>query len=168
MSQRGLEEVIAASTRLSDVDGKQGRLWYVGYDIHDLAGRTSYEEVVHLLHELRLPNQTELDALNDFMVEEREVSKFLRDDLMPTLAQQTSPMSMLRTSVSAAWGSLRCGGTISWPVRRRWYMARNVGVRAISRRALRSLAAGELSQPSGSYAEAAETLVRSIDIGEVC
>ena len=36
------------------------------------------------------------------MVEEREVSKFLRDDLMPTLAQQTSPMSMLRTSVSAA------------------------------------------------------------------
>ena len=74
----------------------------MGYDIHDLAGRTSYEEVVHLLHELRLPNQTELDALHDFMVEEREVSKFLRDDLMPTLAQQTSPMSMLRTSVSAA------------------------------------------------------------------
>ena len=35
------------------------------------------------------------------MVEEREVSKFLQD-LMPTLAQQTSPMSMLRTSVSAA------------------------------------------------------------------
>ena len=35
------------------------------------------------------------------MVEEREVAKFLAD-LMPTLAQQTSPMSMLRTTVSAA------------------------------------------------------------------
>ena len=102
MSDRGLREIVAAQTRLSDIDGQAGRLWYVGYDIHDLAGRTSYEEVVHLLHELRLPNQKELDRLTDFMIEEREVSKFLRDDLMPTLAQQTSPMSMLRTSVSAA------------------------------------------------------------------
>jgi citrate synthase len=98
---KGLREVVAAQTRLSDIDGQAGRLWYVGYDIHDLAGRASYEEVVHLLHELRLPTQAELDALTDFMVQEREVSKFLTD-LMPTLAQQTSPMSMLRTTVSAA------------------------------------------------------------------
>jgi len=101
VTDRGLREIVAAQTRLSDIDGQAGRLWYVGYDINDLAGRTSYEEVVHLLHELRLPTQSELDTLTDFMVEEREVSKFLRD-LMPTLAQQTSPMSMLRTSVSAA------------------------------------------------------------------
>jgi citrate synthase len=101
VTDRGLREIVAAQTRLSDIDGQAGRLWYVGYDINDLAGRTSYEEVVHLLHELRLPNQSELDTLTDFMVEEREVSKFLQD-LMPTLAQQTSPMSMLRTSVSAA------------------------------------------------------------------
>ena len=101
VTDRGLREIVAAQTRLSDIDGQAGRLWYVGYDINDLAGRTSYEEVVHLLHELRLPTKTELDTLTDFMVEEREVSKFLQD-LMPTLAQQTSPMSMLRTSVSAA------------------------------------------------------------------
>jgi citrate synthase len=101
VTDRGLREIVAAQTRLSDIDGQAGKLWYVGHDINDLAGRTSYEEVVHLLHELRLPTQTELDTLIDFMVEEREVSKFLQD-LMPTLAQQTSPMSMLRTSVSAA------------------------------------------------------------------
>ena len=101
MSDRGLREIVAAQTRLSDIDGQAGRLWYVGYDIHDLAGRTSYEEVVHLLHELRLPTQTQLDRLTEFLVEERKVSHFL-EDLMPTLAQQTSPMSMLRTSVSAA------------------------------------------------------------------
>jgi len=101
VADKGLREVVAAQTKLSDIDGRAGRLWYVGYDIRDLAGRTSYEEVVHLLHELRLPTQPELDALIDFMVEEREVSKFLVD-LMPTLAQQTSPMSMLRTTVSAA------------------------------------------------------------------
>ena len=56
---------------------------------------------MHLLQRLRLPTQAELDELPDFMVEQRDASKFL-EDLMPTLAQQTSPMSMLRTSVSAA------------------------------------------------------------------
>ena len=98
---RGLREIVAAQSRLSDIDGQEGRLWYVGYDIADLAGRTTYEEVVHLLHELRLPTQAELDALVDFLVEAREPSRFL-EDLMPDLAQQTSPMSMLRTTVSAA------------------------------------------------------------------
>jgi len=101
VTEKGLREVVAAATSISDIDGTHGRLWYVGYDIHDLAENATYEEVVHLLHELHLPNRAELDALTDFMVEEREVSRFLRD-MMPTLAQQTSPMSMLRTSVSAA------------------------------------------------------------------
>jgi citrate synthase len=101
VTDKGLREIVAAQTRLSDIDGQEGRLWYVGYDIADLAGRTSFEEVVHLLHELRLPTQPELDELADFLVEAREPSKFLHQ-LMPELAQQTSPMSMLRTSVSAA------------------------------------------------------------------
>ncbi|HYV01734.1 MAG TPA: citrate/2-methylcitrate synthase, partial [Actinomycetota bacterium] len=101
MPQRGLEEVIAASTRLSDVDGRQGRLWYVGYDIHDLATNSTFEEVTYLLHNLRLPTEPELDELSERLVAEREVSPFL-EGLMPTLAEQTSPMSMLRTGVSAA------------------------------------------------------------------
>jgi len=101
VTEKGLREVVAAATSISDIDGTHGRLWYVGYDIHDLAANATYEEVVHLLHQLRLPNRAELDALTDFMTEEREISSFLRD-MMPTLAQQTSPMSMLRTSVSAA------------------------------------------------------------------
>ncbi len=101
MTDKGLEEVVAASTRLSDVDGRAGRLWYVGYDIHELAARSTFEEGVYLLHNLRLPTEAELEELNERLVGEREVSRFLAE-LMPTLAQQTSPMSMLRTSVSAA------------------------------------------------------------------
>ena len=101
MTQKGLEEVIAAETRLSDVDGKLGRLWYVGFDVHDLATSSTFEEVVYLLHSLRLPTEAELDELSDRLVAEREVSPFLAG-MMPTLAQQTSPMSMLRTGVSAA------------------------------------------------------------------
>lgn len=100
-TEKGLREIVAARTRLSDIDGAAGRLWYVGYPIEELAGRASYEEVVHLLHELELPTQAELEELTAFLVEQREPSRFI-EDLMPTLAQQTSPMSMLRTSVSAA------------------------------------------------------------------
>ncbi len=101
MTLKGLEEVVAATTRLSEVDGKQGRLWYVGYDIHDLAANSTFEEVTYLLHNLRLPTETEMDELSERLIGEREVSPFLAG-MMPTLAQQTSPMSMLRTSVSAA------------------------------------------------------------------
>jgi citrate synthase len=101
VADKGLEEVIAASSRLSDVDGRAGRLWYVGYDIETLAEHSTFEEVVYLLHALRLPTEAELDELNERLVSERELSPFLAN-IMPTLAQQTSPMSMLRTSVSAA------------------------------------------------------------------
>jgi citrate synthase len=104
VSQGGLREVVAAETSISDIDGDRGRLWYAGYDIHDLARNATYEEVVYLLHNLKLPNQSEYDDLTAFLVEARDPSAF-HHDLMPTLAQQASPMSMLRTSVSAASAS---------------------------------------------------------------
>jgi citrate synthase len=101
VTEKGLREVIAGQTRVSDIDGAEGRLWYAGYEIGDLARNATFEEVVYLLHHARLPNRDELDDLNEFLVNERELSPFLLQ-LMPDLAQQTSPMSMLRTAVSAA------------------------------------------------------------------
>ena len=101
MADRGLREVIAAETKLSDIDGEKGRLSYVGYAIEDLAEHATFEEVVYLLHNLRLPNRDELDELAAFLADERGLHPFL-ERLMRTLAEQTSPMSMLRTSVSAA------------------------------------------------------------------
>jgi citrate synthase len=98
---KGLREVIAGETKISDIDGELGRLWYAGYDIADLAEHATFEEVVHLLHRTRLPDRDELDDLVEFLVDERELSPLLHR-LMPELAQQTSPMSMLRTGVSAA------------------------------------------------------------------
>jgi len=101
MTDKGLREVVAADTRISDIDGELGRLWYVGYDIADLATHATFEEVVYLLHHLDLPTRDQLDELTAFMVEERELSPFL-SNVMVTLAQQASPMSMLRTGISAA------------------------------------------------------------------
>ena len=54
-ASRGLENVVVASTRLSAIDGTAGRLSYVGYDIHDLAERASFEEIVYLLWYGELP-----------------------------------------------------------------------------------------------------------------
>jgi citrate synthase len=100
VTEKGLRDIIAAQTKISDIDGETGRLWYVGYEIGDLAENASFEEVVYLLHHLELPTRAQLDELNAFLIEERDLHPFLAK-LMPTLAQTTSPMSMLRTSVSA-------------------------------------------------------------------
>ena len=52
---RGLEGVVAATTRLCDLDGVNGRLAYQGYAIEDLARHASFEEVVWLLWHGELP-----------------------------------------------------------------------------------------------------------------
>ena len=59
----GLEGVVAASTALSHVFGEEGKLVYRGYDIHELAGKASFEEVAFLLWNGHLPNRAELDGL---------------------------------------------------------------------------------------------------------
>jgi citrate synthase len=101
LADKGLREVIAAETKISDIDGEQGRLWYVGYDIADLAEHASFEEIVWLLHHLQLPGRRELEGLSSFLSGSRGLHPF-QVDLMRTLAEQTSPMSMLRTSISAS------------------------------------------------------------------
>ena len=99
-SGKGLEDIIAAETAVSDIDGKQGRLFYVGIDIHELAENSTFEETVYLLHNVELPNKAQLDEITEQLTNERELDSFV-EGLMPTMVQQTSPMSMLRTTVSA-------------------------------------------------------------------
>jgi citrate synthase len=101
--EKGLADVVAAQTALSDIDGKLGKLWYVGYDIHDLARYSTFEETSFLLHNQRLPDRDELETLSERLVEERELDEFT-SGLMSTLAEVSSPMSMLRTAVSASSG----------------------------------------------------------------
>jgi citrate synthase len=98
---KGLEGVVAAETAISDIDGKKGVLSYVGYDIHDLAPNASFEEVVYLLHNLELPTGQQLADIKDQISAEREPNELVQK-LMPNLAANSSPMSMLRTAVSAS------------------------------------------------------------------
>ncbi|HAM71799.1 MAG TPA: citrate synthase [Verrucomicrobiales bacterium] len=96
---KGLEGVIAAKTRLSDVQGDVGRLIYCGYDIDELAGRVTYEEVVHLLHHNHLPSVKELAELRATLVGFRDLPKGVIDSIL-TLPRNTPPMHALRTAIS--------------------------------------------------------------------
>ena len=98
---KGLEGVVAAETAVSDIDGQKGVLSYVGYDIHDLADNATFEEVVYLLHNLELPNSNQLEDLKQQLASEREPNEFVME-LMPQLAKNCAPMSMLRTACSAS------------------------------------------------------------------
>ena len=46
---RGLRGVYADTTKASFIDGQAGKLLYRGYNIHDLAERSTFEEIVYLL-----------------------------------------------------------------------------------------------------------------------
>jgi citrate synthase len=97
---KGLEGIIAAHTRLSDVRGDIGQLIYCGYDINELAGKVSYEEVVHLLYHNHLPNTKELADLKAILAGYRELPQGVID-LLTNLPKDCPPMHAIRTGVSA-------------------------------------------------------------------
>jgi len=74
---RGLEGVVAAETKLCDLDGTNGRLAYGGYDIADLARQASFEEVCYLLWRGELPTRGQYDGLVVSMVAAREIPREL-------------------------------------------------------------------------------------------
>ena len=99
-ASKGLEGVVAATTKLSDVRGLDGELIYCGYNINELAGKATYEEVVHLLHRGKLPNSTELAALKAELAAARKLPDGVVE-LIKQLPNDASPMRAIRTVVSA-------------------------------------------------------------------
>jgi citrate synthase len=57
---KGLEGVYVAESELCLIDGENSKLYYVGYDVEELAEKSCYEEVVFLLFNRRLPTKSEL------------------------------------------------------------------------------------------------------------
>ncbi len=96
---RGLEGIIAAETRIGDVRGDIGQLIYCGYDINELAGKVSYEEVVHLLWHGRLPTARELEKLTTALRAERELPQGVIDFILSS-PKTAAPIDIMRTVVS--------------------------------------------------------------------
>lgn len=97
----GLEDVVANSSDICLIDGKEGRLVYRGYDVIDLATTTTFEEVVYLLWEGRLPNPAELRAMTEDLSRHRQLAAPVQD-FATSLPVDTFPMDALRTMVSVA------------------------------------------------------------------
>lgn len=100
MVKAGLEDIVAASSTICDVNGAEGRLIYQGYDIHDLAQQSTFEEVVYLLWFGRLPTRTEYETIERELRVNRQLPKQVVE-LMRAFPQKASPMEVLRTTVSA-------------------------------------------------------------------
>ena len=98
---KGLEGIVVASTKLSKVEGDIGRLTYCGYDIRDLARNTTFEEVVYLLWNLKLPNRAELAAFKKDIAAAMPLPPKLIE-VMKSLPTDVHPMAGLRTVVSMA------------------------------------------------------------------
>jgi citrate synthase len=92
----GLEDVVAASTRLSHVDGEAGRLTIAGYSVEDLAPHASFEEVAYLLLHGRLPERSERNRFAEDLAGRRALSRAALDVLHEAVAAKASPMDTLR------------------------------------------------------------------------
>jgi citrate synthase len=96
---KGLEGIVANSTRLSDVLGEKGQLIYAGYDINELAGKVTFEEVVHLLWHGHLPNGKELATLEHDLRSRRELPRGVIN-FIESAPKKSNPMDVIRTAVS--------------------------------------------------------------------
>jgi len=101
----GLRGVVAASSSIGDVNGEKGELIYQGVNIHDLATKSTFEEVVFLLWNGRLPKRAELDELRKNIA----ASYQLQPDILELIKgiykrapKSADPMDALRTVVSAS------------------------------------------------------------------
>jgi citrate synthase len=102
---KGLEGVIAAESDICQIDGANGKLYYRGYSIEDLAEHSSFEETTFLLLNEKLPSKTELD---DFSLRMRQ-SRGLKDpvrDMIRHFPPGGSPMELLQSVISYLSGTV--------------------------------------------------------------
>ena len=97
----GLEDVIAARSAITAIDGAEGRLYHRGYEIGELAAHASFEETTHLLWFGELPSPTEGEAFAARLRAARALPPPVLA-LLRTLPADAHPLDVLRTAVSLA------------------------------------------------------------------
>lgn len=95
---RGLEGVVATTSSVSSIIDDV--LTYQGYNIDDLAENASFEEVIFLLWNGRLPKQEELDQLTQDLADNMDVPQEIFDYMKAYPIDKVHPMAALRTAIS--------------------------------------------------------------------
>ena len=96
---RGLREVYIDRTTSSYIDGKEGKLYYRGYNIDDLATNCSFEEIIYLVMMGDLPTESELTNFTTELRSNMTIPDQIVDVIRAT--KEAHPMDVLRTAVSA-------------------------------------------------------------------
>jgi citrate synthase len=96
----GLEDVPAAKSAVSFIDGKRARLEYRGIPVEVLAKESCFEETAWLLLKGDLPTQRQL-AEFDHALRSRRGLHFRLKDLIRCMPADGHPMDALQASVSA-------------------------------------------------------------------
>jgi citrate synthase len=95
----GLRGVTIATTKISDVNGAEGKLIYRGFRAKDLAGKVSFEEVAYLLLFERLPGEADLTDFRRQIAEQREVPDEILQ-AMRAMPKDALPMDVLQGAVA--------------------------------------------------------------------
>jgi len=96
----GLRNIEVADTKISAIDGINGKLIYRGYDVLDLVKKSTFEETACMLLNDDLPTQ---DMLKDFfnnLVTAREIPEGIEKNF-ENLPKNSNPMDVLQSTVSA-------------------------------------------------------------------
>jgi citrate synthase len=97
---KGLEGIVATTSKICFIDGDRGVLAYRGIDIHELADHSNFEETCYLLWFGKLPTRTELAELKERLAAERKLDPAILN-LLRNAPSSALPMDVLRTAVSA-------------------------------------------------------------------
>lgn len=95
----GFRGIIAADSKISKVDGENGKLFYRGYSIELLAEKASFSEVVFLLLMGRLPTIDELHSTHRTMADARKLPKAVIE-MLKTRSNHADPMDVLQAAVA--------------------------------------------------------------------
>lgn len=95
----GLEGLVVADIQTSFVNGVEGILIYAGYRIEDLAANAFFEEVMFLLHNVRLPNAQELEETRSSIAKNAAIPDFIIETMNNT-PKDTPAMAVVRTATS--------------------------------------------------------------------
>src|SRR5437588_3764482 len=97
---KGLEGVVATTSKICYIDGEEGVLAYRGIDIHELADHSTFEETCYLLWNGSLPTKSQLKELHERLAAERKLDPAIIQ-MLRSLPKGAMPMDVLRTAVSA-------------------------------------------------------------------
>jgi len=97
----GLEGIVAATTRLSEVNGERGDLTIAGFPVVELAQHATFEETVWLLWHGDLPRVEELQSFHVQLAAARDLPKDVIALLRASAAADLDPMDALRIAAGA-------------------------------------------------------------------